>query len=117
MSGLQSYIKGQAAEALVEQHYAAMGAQISDRRRRMTSAEIDLIAKDGEEHVFIEVKTSSTHDKAAQALRPAQMNRIALAAQEFMEAEGHDMLSPMRFDVALVDGQGRIDVIKGIHFH
>lgn len=117
MSGLQSHLKGQAAESIVEQYYASRGARIADRRRRMASAEIDLIAEDGEELVFVEVKASRTHEKAAQAIRPSQMNRIALAAQEYMDADGHDMLRPMRFDIALVDGLGRVDLIEGIHFH
>ncbi|MEL7345496.1 MAG: YraN family protein [Pseudomonadota bacterium] len=117
MSGLQSYVKGHAAEGLVERYYVEHGACIAARRRRMASAEIDLIAQDGDEFVFIEVKTSRTHDRAMQAVRPAQMNRIALAAQEFMDVEGHNSLCPMRFDIALVDGTGRIDVVKGIHFH
>lgn len=117
MSGLQSYVKGHAAEALVARHYQSCGAKIADQCRRMPSAEIDLIAQDGDELVFIEVKTSRTHDRAARALRQSQMNRIALAAQEFMDAEGHDPFRPMRFDIALVDGTGHIKTIKGIHFH
>ena len=75
------------------------------------------LLQDGEETVFVEVKTSKTHDRAANGIRTAQLRRIAMAAQIYMDAEGRDPMAPIRFDIALVDGQGRIELIEGIHFH
>lgn len=117
MSGLQSYVKGHAAEQIVRRHYEGCGARVAAQNKRIGRAEIDLIVRDGAETVFVEVKTSRTHERAAQAIRQSQLARIALAAQKFMDEEGPGSMSAMRIDVALVDGRGLIDVIEGVHIH
>lgn len=40
------------------------------------------------------------------------MGRIWNAAAEFLEGEPMGQLTAARFDVALVDGQGRVEIIE-----
>lgn len=74
--------------------------------------EIDLVARDGAEVIFIEVKQSDTHAHAAEHLGRHQMARIYAAASEFLAGEPMGQLTPMRFDVALVDGGGVIEIVE-----
>ena len=112
MTGLVSYHAGKCAEDQVAQLYQRSGRPVVARRWRGISGEIDVIARDGAEIIFIEVKKSRTHAEAAEHLSQRQMQRICLAASEFLGGEpaGQDTL--MRFDVALVDAIGRIEILQ-----
>lgn len=112
MSGARSYQAGRAAETMVEQLYQRAGREICARRWRGSLGEIDLIARDGAEVIFIEVKQSKTHALAAEHLTERQMARIYGAASEFIGGEPAGQLTSVRFDVALVDGQGRIEILE-----
>lgn len=112
MSGLISYLAGASAEQQVAAHYTRRGLTIAAHRWRGKGGEIDLVARDGEALVFIEVKKSRSHARAAERLSPRQIARLFDAADEYMAtfcaAGGVDA----RFDVALVDGTGRIEIIE-----
>jgi putative endonuclease len=96
----------------VARHYSAAGATVAARRWRGTAGEIDLIVREGARVVFVEVKCSDTTAGAAQMLLPRQIARLFAAAQEFVAAEPAGQDTEMRFDVALVDAAGHIDVIR-----
>lgn len=66
--------------------------------------------KDGEV-IFVEVKASRTHARAAEALSKRQIARLLRSAEHCLGTFPQGLATRMRFDVALVDGQGRIDVI------
>jgi putative endonuclease len=112
MRGARANLSGRAAEAGVARLYAGRGLTIAAERWRGGGAEIDLIARDGDTVVFIEVKQSRTHAEAAERLGPAQVRRIMLAAEVYCDGEPRGQFTEVRFDLALVDGQGRIDVIE-----
>lgn len=112
MSGLVSYHAGLAAEAAVAQHYARSGREIAATRWRGSAGEIDLIARDGAAVIFIEVKQSATHAQAAEHLTPRQMARIYASASEFLGGEPGGQNTECRFDVALVDELGRIEILE-----
>lgn len=112
MGGQVSYLAGKAAEDAVARIYARSGRAIAASRWRGASGEIDLIARDGGEVIFIEVKQSRSHAEAAEHLTRRQMGRIYAAAAEFLAGEPLGQNTPSRFDVALVDGQGRIEVLE-----
>lgn len=112
MTGLVSHFSGMAAEASVAQHYSRSGREIAASRWRSSGGEIDLIARDGAEVIFIEVKKAATHAEAAHRLSRRQMDRLCHSAALFLEGEPRGQLTPMRFDVALVDAQGCIDIIE-----
>jgi putative endonuclease len=112
MSGARSHQAGLAAERAVARLYDDSGRPVCQRRWRGSAGEVDLIARDGAEVIFIEVKQSRTHAQAAEHLGPRQMARIYAAAEEFIAGEPAGSLTAVRFDVALVDGFGRIEVLE-----
>ena len=112
MSGTTSYHAGVAAEECVARHYAALGRPVLERRWRGKGGEIDVIARDGADTVFVEVKRSDTHAAAALRVRAPQVRRLLDCAGEYMGTLPTGMLSPVRFDVALVDATGRVEVIE-----
>ncbi len=115
MSGARSYHAGFAAEEQVAQLYDRSGRAVRARRWRGSAGEIDLIARDGAEVIFIEVKQSKTHAMAADHLTVRQMARIYNAASEFLAGEPAGQLTDVRFDVALVDAAGRIEVLENAY--
>lgn len=112
MSGARSYHAGLAAEDQVARHYDRAGKAICARRWRGPGGEIDLIARNGAEVIFIEVKQARTHAWAAERVTRQQMERIYASAACFLGQEPAGQETPVRFDVALVDGAGRIEVLE-----
>ncbi len=112
MSGLVSYRAGLAAEEAVARLYARSGRPVAATRWRGEGGEIDLIARDGAEVIFIEVKQAKTHAWAAERVSPRQVQRIMSAASEFLAGEPDGQGTAVRFDVALVDGQGHIEIVE-----
>ena len=112
MSGTVGYQAGLAAEVAVARHYEAQGHAILAHRWRGKGGEIDLIVDQGGETVFVEVKASASHSDAAGRLGGRQIARLHACASEFMGTLPGGLLSPVRFDVALVDGQGRIEILE-----
>jgi putative endonuclease len=110
--GLRAYHAGIAAEDQVARHYDRVGKSVCARRWRGRHGEIDIIARDGDTVVFIEVKQSGTHLQAAEHLSPRQMERICMAGLEFLEGEPRGQLTDVRIDVALVDGAGRLEILE-----
>lgn len=110
--GLTNYLAGHAAVASVARHYEDRGIAICARNWRGISGEIDLIGRDGDVVVFIEVKQSKTHDLAASHVSQGQIGRIFATVDEFVAGEPKGLLTDVRIDLALVDGLGRIEVVE-----
>ncbi|MCB2110346.1 MAG: YraN family protein [Defluviimonas sp.] len=112
MSGATAYHGGQAAEDQVAARYIRLGAELRARRWRGRGGEIDLIFATTAGLVFVEVKRAASHVMAAQRLGPRQIARLQAAAGEYLAAAPGGQDSDMRFDVALVDGAGRIEIVE-----
>ncbi len=112
MSGAVSYHAGLSAEAQVARDYLRRGLPLAAQRWRGKGGEIDLIAQDGAGYVFIEVKKSRSHARAAERLSPRQVQRLFDAAGEFLAQCPAGLDTPCRFDLALVDAQGRIEIVE-----
>lgn len=110
--GMQNHCAGHAAEGSVARHYEDRGIAICARNWRGITGEIDLIGRQGDEVIFVEVKQSRTHDLAASHLSQGQIGRIFATVDEFLAGEPKGLLTDVRIDLALVDGMGRIDVIE-----
>jgi putative endonuclease len=94
------------------------GMCVIARRFRTRSGEIDLVARDGETVVFVEVKTrrSLRAGRPADAVTREKQKRLALAAMAFLQRRGWlDRVA--RFDVveilAPVDGPMRLRHVAG----
>jgi putative endonuclease len=112
MSGSTSYHAGLSAEDQVARHYASRGLSVAAHRWRGKGGEIDLITRDGDMIVFVEVKKSRSHARAAERLSQRQMQRLYDAAGEFLAGCPQGLATPARFDVALVDGVGRVHILE-----
>jgi putative endonuclease len=110
--GLTNYLAGHAAEASVARHYEDRGIVICARNWRGITGDIDLISRQGDVVIFVEVKQSRTHDLAASYISQAQIGRIFATVDEFLAGEPKGLLTDVRIDLALVDGQGRIEVVE-----
>lgn len=110
--GKQAYFAGAAAEAQVADDYRRRGFAEEQRRWRGQQGEIDLVMRDGDALVFVEVKQSRSFERAAESLSERQMRRICGTAEEYLERMPMGQLTEMRFDVALVDGSGAIRIVE-----
>ena len=112
MGGLVEYHTGLAAEEIVAADYTRRGLRLERRRWRGKRGEIDLILREDDRVIFVEVKKSWDFARATESLSHRQMQRILGAAEDFVDGEPKGLLTEMRFDVALVDAVGRIEILE-----
>ncbi|MCO4846910.1 MAG: YraN family protein [Yoonia sp.] len=112
MTGLTGYHAGRVAEDIVARDYTDRAHVFAAKRWRGSGGEIDLIMRNGAQVVFVEVKKSSSFAKAATRLGRRQMDRLVAAGSEFLAAEPKGQLTDVRFDLALVNGQGEVQIIE-----
>lgn len=117
LRGERGYHDGLAAEHRVAQDYERRGYPILHHRWRGKGGEIDLIARDGDGLVFIEVKKSRSFDRAIQHLTPRQARRLQGAAEEFLGTQPRGSLTDLRFDVVLLNEWGEMRVIESVLFY
>lgn len=115
--GRMAFHAGVAAELRIAQDYERRGFAIARRRWRGAGGEIDLIVRDGNGLIFVEVKKSRSLARAAESLSSRQMQRIYASAEEFLGTEPRGSLTDVRFDVALVDGSGDLQIIENAFGH
>ena len=109
---MTGYYAGLAAEDIVATDYATRDHVVAARRWRGQAGEIDLIAREGDTVVFVEVKKSRSFATAAARLGGRQMERIVASATEFLAGEPRGQLTDVRFDLAIVNGFGDLKVIE-----
>lgn len=110
--GQTRYHAGLAAEESVARQYHARGFRTLATRWRGGGGEIDLVMADDTGCVFVEVKQSRTHAQAAEHLSQGQVRRLFRAAESFLARQPRGLATFARFDVALVDAVGRIEVME-----
>jgi putative endonuclease len=81
-----------------------LGYRIVSRNWRIRSGEIDIVARDGDVLVFVEVKARSGDGFGGPeaAVGPAKRRRMIAAAKAFVSRTGCDL--PARFDVVVWEG-------------
>lgn len=115
--GRTSFHAGVAAESRVAIDYERRGFSVARHRWRGQGGEIDLIIQDGNALIFVEVKHSRSLARAAESLSARQMQRICHSAEEYLGTQPNGSLTEVRFDVALVDGQGDLQIIENAFGH
>jgi len=115
--GARAYLSGRSAEASVTRHLAEQGYDLLAERWRGKSGEIDLILRDGDVFVFVEVKKARSFEAALNSLAEAQMLRIHAAASEYLAQTPKGQLSDVRFDLALVNETGQVKIIENAFSH
>ena len=97
---------GNAYEDLACEHLEDCGMKIISRNYRVKIGEIDIIAKDENILVFIEVKYRKNTDfgGAEFAISYAKKNKIRRVAEWFLSERGYPANTICRFDAVLIDG-------------
>jgi putative endonuclease len=97
--------KGARAEALAAAFLAERGLQMVARNFRTRLGEIDLIARDGNTLVFVEVRQrrSGTFGGAAASITAAKRARLIAAARLYLARMKRE--PTCRFDAVLIDGE------------
>ncbi|MDU8912905.1 YraN family protein [Aestuariicoccus sp. MJ-SS9] len=114
-TGSTAYHAGLSAEGQVARHYTERGSAIVAQRWRGAAGEIDLIADDGKQLIFVEVKKSRNFGRALEGLTRRQIDRIQLAGEEYAGAHARGSLTEMRFDVALMNDAGQIRILENAY--
>ena len=94
---------GRRGESLAEAYLREAGFQLLERRFRLRCGEIDLVALDGDQVVFVEVKTRRGRGfgHPAESVTRTKRRRMARTALAFLSGRGwHER--PCRFDVVEV---------------
>jgi putative endonuclease len=96
--------KGRAGEAAAALYLEKKGLEILERNFRGKSGEVDLIAREGETLVFVEVKTWSSLgiDALEQGLNEKKQRRIIETAKYFLASHREYRYMAVRFDVVFV---------------
>lgn len=105
-------VLGKKGEKLVEEYLVKQGCKIVKRNYKTPFGEADIIAQDGEELAFVEVKTR-TNDKYGtprEAVGKEKQRRYYKIAQWYWLKTGAEPNA--RFDVAEVYDDGRIEYYK-----
>ena len=91
---------GRIGESLAADHLEGLGYTIIARNHRTPRGELDLVGREGDCWVFIEVKTrrSTRCGVGAEAVTPAKQARLVRLAQGFLSQRGLGDV-PYRFDV------------------
>jgi putative endonuclease len=93
---------GLSAELLAAGVLRIKGYRIVARRFRTAVGEADIVARRGNDLVFVEVKAREALDEAAEAVLPRQQRRIIAAARAWLARHPDDAARNIRFDVVLV---------------
>jgi putative endonuclease len=109
---------GESGEEIACRELGARGYAIVARRYRTRYGEIDIVARDGDFVVFVEVKLRTTGEfgGAAESVTPWKQRRVIAMAVDYLSRNGLTD-RPCRFDVVAVDvqdnGVPKVTVISG----
>ncbi len=106
---LHKKLLGKKGEELVAKYLKKRGYKLLKRNYRTPFGEADIVAEDGEEIAFIEVKTRTTENYGtpAEAVGAEKRRRYQKIAQCYWKERGEEPNA--RFDVAEVYADGRIE--------
>lgn len=98
---------GQEQEVKAACFLKTQGCQILERNYRCKKGEIDLIAREGQYLVFVEVKYRSTNESGLpeEAVDLRKQRQISRVAAWYLTEKGLDIYTPCRFDVVAIEGE------------
>ncbi len=109
---------GKRGEAIALETLKKKGYEILETNWRHEKQEVDIIARDKDELVIVEVKTRSTSffGDPEEAVTPAKAGRLIEAAEAYVEEK--DLNMDIRFDVIaiIIDNKITVNHIKDAFF-
>lgn len=93
---------GNAAEQDAAAFLESKGMKILETQYRNRFGEIDLIARDGEEYVMVEVKARKSHEFGypEESVTPSKLRKIAIVAEHYMSSRPRNT---WRIDVVAIE--------------
>ncbi len=100
------HLTGAAVEAAAARHLASRGLVLLDANVRYVDGELDLVMRDGDTLVFVEVRYRASDDfgGAAASVTPAKQRRLVRAATRYLAPHPSLAALPCRFDVVGAEG-------------
>lgn len=94
------------AEAVARRHLEGLGWRILGANVVSRGAELDLVARDGDTVVFVEVRQrrNARFGHPAETLDRRKLARLRAGAARYLHARGWSAETPQRIDVVLVLG-------------
>jgi len=105
-------LRGVPGEELACRHLVGSGFVILARNYRSRSGEVDVVAREGDATVFVEVKErhGSSHGAGHEAVTLGKRRRIISAARLFAASRGLAETA-IRFDVVSIDWTGKAEPV------
>ena len=106
---------GRIGERLARWRLRLMGYRIIETNCRLPGGELDIIAKDGDTLVFVEVKTAATEEfgRPEEWVDGRKQKKLGRLATAYLARQGN-MDIPCRFDVVAVSLEERLPRIRVI---
>ncbi|KGK90611.1 hypothetical protein DP73_07840 [Desulfosporosinus sp. HMP52] len=107
---------GKSGEEFASRFVTESGLRIIARNYRCPKGEMDIIARDGEVLVFIEVRTrrSSFRGWGEESITPRKVQRIQTVASYYLLQQGYPNWPSIRFDVIAIRWIGDMPEINWI---
>ncbi|MDB4962042.1 MAG: hypothetical protein JWP01_2041 [Myxococcales bacterium] len=104
--------RGASAEERAAEALRGAGYDIIERNFRCKGGELDIIARDGDILVFVEVRSRDDghHGHAAEMVSPSKRGQVTRVARIYIEAR-RPVFDECRFDVVAITGE-TIDILK-----
>ena len=115
-SKLRALARGRQSEQLAERHLKAQGLSLVERNYLCAQGEIDLVMRDDDCLVFVEVRHRS-NDKfgsAIESVTKSKQRKLTAAARHFIIHRGLSEQQAMRFDVVGVSKVGAEEKVAWI---
>lgn len=111
---------GERAEAWAARYLQRRGLEVEARNYRCRGGEIDLVARDGETLVFVEVRLRNHggFGSPADSIDPRKQSKLARAAAHYLVHTRGDAPPPCRFDALSLcgpvdrDGEYRVEWLR-----
>lgn len=120
MKNILHLVRGREGEALAARYLKQQGLAVIASNVRSGGGEIDLICRDGETVVFVEVRLrqSRAQVSAAESITPAKQQKWRRAAAAWLQQQYGNHPPDCRFDAVCIrrerDGNAAIDWLRGI---
>ena len=103
---MEKIIQGSQAEQAALDYLLKQGLQLVTTNYRCKFGEIDIIMRDKEKLIFVEVrqKNKTRFGKAINTITPRKQQNIRLAARCYLHQHRITNKFPCRFDVVAIDG-------------
>ena len=107
---------GRDAEELAERYLSRRGLMLVMRNYRCRRGEIDLVMRDAETLVFVEVRRRSNHafGGGVASVDSRKRTRLVAAAEHYLMMKRIGDERPCRFDVVAIDGRSPATTIEWV---